>query len=72
MLQTRSYEMCRSSGNLIQWGGGGLFYSILVYNGENKPMLCYKFGSVYIFFMTILGLVMSGKSLASDIQTNNP
>ena len=46
MLQTRSYEMCRSSGNLIQWRKS-LFDTILVYNNKNKPMLRYKFGSVY-------------------------
>ena len=47
MLQTRSYERCRSSGDLIQWKKS-LFDTILVYNIKNKPMLRYKFGSVYI------------------------
>ena len=46
MLQTRSYEMCRLSGNLIQWRKS-LFDTFLVYNNKNKPMLRYKFGSVY-------------------------
>ena len=48
MLQTRSYEMFRSSGNLIQWRKS-LFDTILVYNNKNKLMLRYKFGSVYLF-----------------------
>ena len=52
MLQTRSYEMCRSSGNLIQWRKS-LFDTILVYNNKNKPMLHYKFGSVYIGILHI-------------------
>ena len=47
MLKTRSYEMVRSSGNLIQWRKN-LFDTVLVYNNKNKPMLRYKFGSVYL------------------------
>ena len=47
MLKTRSYEMVRSSGNLIQWRKS-LFDTVLVYNNKNKPMLRYKFGSVYM------------------------
>ena len=47
MLQTRSYEMCRSSSNLIQ-RRKCLFDTVLVHNNENKPMLRYKFGSVYL------------------------
>ena len=47
MLKTRSYEMCRLSGHLIQWRKS-LFDTVLVYNNKNKPMLRYKFGSVYI------------------------
>ena len=46
MLQTRSYEMCRLSGNLIQWRKS-LFDTVLVYHNKNKSMLRYKFGSVY-------------------------
>ena len=46
MLQTRSYEMCRSSGNHIHWRKS-LFDTVLVYNNKNKPLLRYKFGSVY-------------------------
>ena len=38
--------MCRSSGNLIQWRKS-LFDTVLVYNNKNKPLLRYKFGSVY-------------------------
>ena len=47
MLKTRSYDMVRSSGNLIQWRKS-LFDTVLVYNNKNKPMLRYKFGSVYV------------------------
>ena len=47
MLKTRSYEMVRSSGNLIQWRKN-LFDTVIVYNNKNKPMLRYKFGSVYL------------------------
>ena len=50
MLQTRSYEMCPSSGNIIQWRKS-LFDTILVYNNKNKPMLRYKFGSVYFYLV---------------------
>ena len=46
MLQTRSYEMCRLSGNLIQWRKSS-FDTVLGYNNKNKPLLRYKFGSVY-------------------------
>ena len=46
MLKTRSYEIVRSSGNLIQWRKR-LFDTVLVYNNKNKPKLRYKFGSVY-------------------------
>ena len=46
MLKTKSYEMVRSSGTLIQWKKS-LFDTVLVYNNKNKPMLRYKFGSVY-------------------------
>ena len=46
MLKTRSYAMVRSPGNLIQWRKS-LFDTVLVYNNKNKPMLHYKFGSVY-------------------------
>ena len=38
--------MVRSSCNLIQWRKS-LFDTVLVYNNKNKPMLRYKFGSVY-------------------------
>ena len=47
MLQTRSYEICRLSGNLIQWRKS-LFDTVLGYNNKNKPLLRYKFGSVYV------------------------
>ena len=47
MLKTRSYEMDRSSGNLIQWKKS-LFDTVIVYNNKNKPMLRYNFGSVYV------------------------
>ena len=46
MSQTRSYEICRSSGNLIQWRKS-LFDTVRAHNNKNKPMLRYKFGSVY-------------------------
>ena len=50
MLQTRSFEMCRSSGNNIQWRIS-LFDTVLVYKNENRPLLRLKFGSVYNFIL---------------------
>ena len=50
MLQTRCCEICRSSDNLIQWSQS-LFDKIPVFNIKNKPMLRYKFGSVYYELM---------------------
>ena len=39
--------MCRLPGNLIQCKKS-LFDTVLGYNNKNKPLLRYKFGSVYI------------------------
>ena len=44
--------MCRSSGNLIQQRQS-LFDNVPGYNIKNKPMLCYKFGSVYLVHVYI-------------------
>ena len=48
MLQPRCCEMCLSSDNLIQWRKS-LFDTVLAFSNKNKPMLRYKFGSVYLF-----------------------
>ena len=61
MLQTRSYEMCRLSGNFIQWRKSS-FDTVLGYNNKNKPLLRCKFGSVYSVMYTLFPSAENNKA----------